>query len=131
MKAEKRQEVQTFAKKIISPWLLERAGSVDSSGKGADAPAEHQELVDGLVGEVVVGAPDQLLQVLFSSVIVLTWLDDRVHVGHLCLVVGPNLDLAAIFEERLVGAVVDERVEESVLRLDVGEQGLGLVQQGD
>ena len=77
------------------------------------------------------GAPDQLLQVLFSSVIVLTWLDDRVHVGHLGLVVGPNLDLAAIFEERLVGAVVDERIEERVLRLDVGEQGLGLVQQGD
>jgi len=37
-----------------------------------------------------------------------------------------DFDLPAILEERLVGGVVDQRVEESVLRLDVGEQRFSL-----
>ena len=38
-----------------------------------------------------------------------------------------DLDLAPVLEKRLVGHVVDERVEEGVLRLDVGEQRLRLL----
>ena len=39
------------------------------------------------------------------------------------------LYLSLVLQQALVGSVKDERVEERVLRLDVGEQRLGLVEE--
>ena len=88
---------------------------------------------------------DEYYQVLQISLLpgILLLGDDGVQGGHLglggaghmldChptryhLVIRPYLDLPSVLEQRLVGPVVDERVEEDVLRLYVGEQRLCLV----
>lgn len=131
VQAEKRL-LSTFlsCKTLALPWLLESACGIHSSGESSDASAQHEELINSFVRQVVVRTPDELLQVLLPPGVLLHG-DDRVQAGHLRLVAGPYLDLPTVLEEGFVGAVVDQGVEERVLGLDVGEQGFSLVQQGD
>ena len=108
----------------VEAGLLQSARLVHGPGEGPDTAGQHEELVDDLVLQVVVWTPHQLLQLLTPPPVHLR-LDD---LGQkVTLITGANLDLSSVLEQLLILLVVDQRIEEGVLLLDVGKQGLCLV----